>query len=88
MKTKNSKTPTSVHVRVERFFRHRSFLSIVLSIMALGFIKYQSHALAIMHEIYYGQGVSMLSSYTHHEEITRMPVSYGAGARVAPISGE
>jgi len=56
--------------------------------MALGFIKYQSHALAIMHEIYYGQGVSMLSSYTHHEEITRMPVSYGAGARVAPISGE
>lgn len=88
MKTKNSKIPTSVHVRIERFFRHRGFLTLVLSFMALGFIKYQTHMLAIVHDVYYGQGMDMLSSYTHHQETTRMPISYGSSVRLAPISGE
>lgn len=89
MKTKNSKKhPTSVHVKVERFFRHRTFLSLVLSFMAIGLIKYQSHMLTVLHELYYGQGVGMLSSYTHHDEVTRMPITYGSNVRSAPISGE
>jgi hypothetical protein len=89
MKTKNSKHQhTTVHVRIERFFRHRTMLSFVLSFMALGLIKYQSHMLAVIHELYYGQGMGMLSSYTHHDEVTRMPITYGSNVRNTPISGE
>ncbi|HEU4913989.1 MAG TPA: hypothetical protein VFT16_01095 [Candidatus Saccharimonadales bacterium] len=89
MKTKNSKKhPTSVHVRVERFFRHRSFLALVLSFMAVGVMKYESHMLGVLHELYYGEGLSMFSVYAHHEEVTRMPVDYGSSVRYTPNSGE
>ncbi len=80
--------PTSIHVRVERFFRHRTFLGLVLSFMAIGFIKYQSHVAAVVQEIYSGQGTGLLSSYTHHQEITRMPITYGNNVKHTPISGE
>ena len=89
MKNKNSKHHhTTVHVKIERFFRHRTILSVVLSFMALGLIKYQSHMLTVIHELYYGQGVGMLSGYTHHDEVTRMPITYGSNVRNTPISGE
>lgn len=88
MKTKISKKPTSIHVRVERFFRHRTSLGLVLSIMALGCIKYQDHLAAVVHEIYTGQGNDVLSVSSHHQEITRMPVSYGGSVKLTPISGE
>jgi hypothetical protein len=89
MKNKNSKHHhTSVHVKVEQFFRHRTFLTLVLSFMAVGLIKYQTHMLVVVHELYYGQGMGMLSSYTHHDEVTRMAVTYGSNVRTTPISGE
>ena len=89
MKTKNSKHQhVSVHMRIERMFRHHSFLTFTLSVMAIGLIKYQTHALHIVQELYYGHGVGMVSSYTHHQETTRMPVTYGSSVRIAPISGE
>lgn len=90
MKTKNIKHPNhapTIHVQVERFFRHRAFLSLVLSFMAIGLVKYETHMLAVIHDIYYGQGIDMISSFTHHEEITRMPISYGSSVRHTPISG-
>lgn len=90
MKNKNIKHPNhlpTVHIRIERFFRHQTFLTVVLAGMALGLIKYQTHMLAIIHDIYYGQGVGMVSAYTHHEETTRMPVEYGNPVRHTPISG-
>lgn len=91
MKTKTYKHPNhipSVHVRVERFFRHRTFLTVVLAFMALGLIKYETHMLAIIHQVYYGQGVGFLTTYAHHDEITRMPVDYGGKVRHALISGD
>jgi hypothetical protein len=92
MKNKNIKKhpnhhPT-VHIRIERFFRHRSMLTLILSFMAIGVVKYQTHMLGVIQEMYYGQGFGMLSSYTHHDEVTRMPVSYGSSVRTSPISGE
>jgi hypothetical protein len=91
MKTKTVKHPNhlpSIHVRVERFFRHRASLALVLSFMALGLVKYETHALAIVHEMYYGQGVGFLTNYAHHDEITRMPIDYGGKVKHALVSGE
>lgn len=91
MKTKNYKHPNhrpSVHIRIERFFRHRSFLSFVLLAMALGLVKYETHVLAIVHDMYYGQGIGFLTNYGHHDEITRMPVDYGSKVKHVLVSGE
>ena len=91
MKTKNYKHPNhlpSVHVRVERFFRHRSFLSVVLMVMALGLVKYETHVFAIVHEMYYGQGVGFLATYGHHDEITRMPIDYGNKVKHTLVAGD
>jgi hypothetical protein len=90
MKTKNIKHRNNhhtVHIRIERFFRHRTVLSIVASFMAVGVVKYQTHMMSVIQEMY-GHGFGMVSTYTHHEEVTRMPVSYGVSVRPSPISGE
>ena len=90
MKTKNIKHPNhhpTIHIRIERFFRHRTFLTMTLSFMAIGVVKYQTHMLDVIHEMYYGHGLGLMSTYTHHDEVTRMPVSYGSSMRIAPISG-
>lgn len=94
MKNKNNKTNihhsrrhVSSHVRVERFFRHRTFLSVVLGFMILGLIKYESNLMGIMHQ-FYGQGFGFVSAYAHHDEVTRMPINYGVTTRHNDISGE
>ncbi len=88
MKTKNNKHQVGLHVRVERFFRHRIVLAFVLTSMAIGLIKYETHLVSMIQQVYYGTGVSLVSGYTHHQEITRMPISYGPGVRFVTTSGE
>lgn len=87
MKTNNHKNHhKSVHQRIEYLFRHRTFLVLVLSFMALGLIKYEMQLLGILHEMY-GHGLGLMSTYTH-QEITRMPVQYGNEIRHTATSGE
>jgi len=75
-------------MRIERFFRHRSVLLLVLLSMGIGLLKYQTHLALIVGETYYGSSWDMLSTNARHEEITRMPVEYGTGIRFATHSGE
>ncbi len=77
----------SVHQRLERLAHHRIILSCILSFMALSFLKYETQFLHIMQGAY-GEGFGMVGAYAHHDEVTRMPVQYGAGMRSAHISGE
>jgi ssDNA-specific exonuclease RecJ len=87
MKNKNSKHHLSIHQRLERLAHHRAILSCILSFMAIGFIKYETQVLYVLHDAY-NQGFGMVSVYTHHDEITRMPVQYGSSMRGTLISGE
>ena len=88
MKIKTSKHHhISVHQKVEQFFRHRTVLTIILSFMAIGLIKYEVRLFGVIHDIY-NQGFGMLSTYAHHEEVTRMPVQYGSAVRHTSISGQ
>lgn len=77
MKNKHSKHYLTAHQRIERFFRHRVFLMVVLASMGIGLLKYQSNLLGAMQQLYYGNGLSFLHANASHEEITRMPVNYG-----------
>lgn len=88
MKNKNhQKHHLSVHQRIERLAHHRGMLTFILGFMAIGLIKYEAHFLSIMHDMY-NQGFGFVSTYAHHDEVTRMPVQYGSAARDATTSGE
>jgi hypothetical protein len=92
MKNKNSKNHMTIHQRLERLAHHRAVLTVVLSFMALGYLKYETQFAHMLHEAYV-HGFSMVSAYTHHEsphhqEVTRMPVEYGSGIRTTFTSGE
>ena len=89
MKNKNYKHHrhhVTIHQRLERFAHHRAVLSVILSFMALGYIKYETQLLQMLREAY-SHGFSLVGSYSyhepHHQEVTRMPVEYGS---VRPIS--
>lgn len=87
MKTKKRKHHLSIHQRVERLCHHQVVLTGILLFMSLSFLKYEIKLFGILHELY-NQGFGLMSSYTHHDEVTRMPVQYGSSSRNAPISGE
>jgi len=89
MKTKTHQHHhVSVHQKVERFFRHRTVLTVVLSFMALALLKYEVQLLGVIH-MAYNQGFGLVASYTpHHDEITRMPIQYGSNVRNTTTSGE
>ncbi|MEK7152999.1 MAG: hypothetical protein AAB834_03565 [Patescibacteria group bacterium] len=87
MKTNTNQHPLSVHQRTEEFFRHRAILTLVLAFMALGLVKYESHLLGIVQQVY-AEGFGLVNVYTHHEETTRMPVNFGSNVRTTDISGQ
>lgn len=75
------------HQKIERFFRHRFFLSVILFIMGLSFVKYQTKMVAVLTDIHFGDDIEILVDKTHHYETIRMPVEYGS-TRINSISGE
>lgn len=88
MKNKNHKHHVTIHQKLERLAHHKVVLTVILSFMALGYLKYETQLFHHLQDAY-NQGFGFVSSYTpHHEEVTRMPVQYGAGMRSAFISGE
>ena len=93
MKTKKVKHPyhsrhhVTYHQKIERFFQHRFFLTVVLFIMGLSFVKYQTKIVAVLTEMHYGTNFEVLVDHTHHHETTRMEVDYGRN-RMPSVSGE
>jgi hypothetical protein len=87
MKNKNSNHHLSIHQKLERLAHHQAVLSCILSVMALGLLKYETQAFYVLQNAYY-QGFGMASVYAHHDEITRMPVQYGRDMRTTLISGQ
>jgi hypothetical protein len=77
----------SIHQRIERLSHHRGTLTFILSFMAIGLVKYETHFLTILHDMY-NQGFGLIGTYAHHDEVTRMPVQYGPSARSTTTSGE
>lgn len=77
----------SVHQRLERLAHHKGVLTFILTFMTLGLVKYEAHFLSILHDMY-NQGFGLVSTYAHHDEITRMPIQYGPGTRNVTTSGE
>lgn len=93
MKNKNHKNHhhITIHQRLERLAHHRTVLTVILSFMALGFIKYESQLFHVFHDLY-NQGFGLMSSYTvhspHHYEVTRMPVEYDNSLRSPSTGGQ
>jgi len=89
MKNKNHKNHRhiTIHQRLERLAHHHVVLSCILTFMALSFLKYETQFLHIFHTAY-KEGFSLVGSYAHHDEVTRMPVQYGSNMRSTYISGE
>lgn len=92
MKHKNNKHHhISIHQRLERLAHHRAVLTVVLSFMALGYIKYETQLLQMLREAY-SHGFGLVGSYAHHEphhqEVTRMPIEYDNSMRSPSTSGE
>jgi hypothetical protein len=86
MKNKNHHHIT-VHQRLERLAHHHIVLTCILTFMGLSFLKYETQFFHIFEKAYH-EGFGLVSSYAHHDEVTRMPVQYGSSLRAAPISGE
>jgi uncharacterized membrane protein YkgB len=88
MKNKNNKHHhVSIHQRIERLSHHNIVLSVVVSFMLLGFIKYETRMLGFINA-YYSHGFGVMTHlYEHHDEVTRMQVQYGSGMRYTTISG-
>lgn len=89
MKNKNHKHHISyitIHQKLERLAHHRIILVCILGFMGLSFLKYETQFLHVLHGAY-NEGFSMISSYTHHDEVTRMPVQFGSNVRSTYISG-
>jgi hypothetical protein len=90
MKNKNNKhhvTYVTIHQKLERLAHHRVVLTCILSFMVLSFLKYETQFLHVLHTAY-GEGFGLVSSYTHHDEVTRMAVQYGSSMRSTSTSGE
>lgn len=84
MKNKNH-NHTSIHQRIERLLSHRISVGLVVGLMFLGVLAFDSRFRAIMQQMY-AQGWSWVGTYMHHEHPAHVHGMYGV-ARMARISG-
>lgn len=86
MKNKNHHH-ASIHQKLERLAHHNFVLATILAFMAIGLVKYEAQLLYVVHDVY-NQGFGLISTYTHHYEVLRMPIEYGSDMYHAPTSGQ